>query len=905
MFVGLAMFASLAYAQTETASRVAKASIQHALKTAGQVADAPVDYKASIFTKDEGADTIHCFTFAPSDTVGIRYGMSSVLTATDVINDTAVAGSAHTVPLAEDVWYWISDSASFCSTYSTQYPNTGLLQLIQQRMFPAANPGKADDGFMFLTYREQSGRVGNFNTYFSLPPVVNANPSGNNHLMVEVRLTQTYAKYYDRCFIDYKIGNSWKAREINVEGIDVEVNTLAAYHPMFTMPAELMTQDSIYLRFRGTSNRRGNIYGYLWAVDNVAVMSVTRADRWNLAGARALDGFYGTIPHRMEIPLTYGISAYNVGTATLTDAKLTVSAGTTPTNFTTVATGTGITMPAGNVSTPYNLIINERGFYVADSAVDYYGHGWYGEFENYGNTTGTLIGGYQGRALPTNTLGKNYYTITATASNNSGNGLTLNTKFDTVLYTVSDFLEQPQSGRIEGYRWGVDNGIIPAGSIFCPQFTDDGFVSGDTADNHYTNAGYYILMRYVTGNTVPNDFRFRGLEIVPQTMYDTARMRGATIMPFIFEEIYFDDGTRDFASVPCGIDNRIFSVDGSQANQLQTGYIRPETDYNAINIPFPDQPALKPNTSYYFGYVLNSDAYFAPAGQESSYRTTNDTGAFIYTRYSNDPEIADYYAQNMMPPTPYHVFAYDPMAPNEDRKVVYGSNIDNHPLIRPIVGERMEMPESQVIINCDALGNTDTNGFYVYRGGDSICNNSFNITVGSSQAIEFYPSGDHSFIDTIYLNNVPLTVYNEETGDGDLAEYEYNVVDNPNAANPFVYLQRSRYVYYISEVQENMTYVFTAKTHWEEHLIGIDPVASEVSLGLAPNPATSTVKLNISGVSGMVNCNIIDMSGRVIYNANINAEGENTINVSSLPAGAYFVRITNSTFSKIEKLIIR
>ena len=47
------------------------------------------------------------------------------------------------------------------------------------------------------------------------------------------------------------------------------------------------------------------------------------------------------------------------------------------------------------------------------------------------------------------------------------------------------------------------------------------------------------------------------------------------------------------------------------------------------------------------------------------------------------------------------------------------------------------------------------------------------------------------------------------------------------------------------------------------------------------------------------------MSGRVVYNANINAEAETTINVSNMPAGAYFVRITNDTFSKIEKLIIK
>ena len=74
---------------------------------------------------------------------------------------------------------------------------------------------------------------------------------------------------------------------------------------------------------------------------------------------------------------------------------------------------------------------------------------------------------------------------------------------------------------------------------------------------------------------------------------------------------------------------------------------------------------------------------------------------------------------------------------------------------------------------------------------------------------------------------------------------------------------------------------------------------------LQPNPATSQVSLNIEGVNGMVNCSIIDMSGRVVYNQSINAENANVINLNSLAKGAYFVRITNEQFSKVEKLIVR
>lgn len=890
MFVGLAMCASFAFAQTQSISRIAKASMKQDLKAHAQPTLAPVDYKASIFSKEEGADTIRTFTFAENDMTGINYGLGSVLGPNDQINDTNTAGMAHTVPLEKDVWARIQDSAWFAENVASAYPNSrNYVDFVLNRMAVAANPGTQDDGFMFLTMMEQTNLAGNFNAYFTLPAV----QKRADTRMIEVRLTQAYIKYYDRCYIDYKVGGNWYAREINVEGVDVEINGAASYRSAYTMPVALVGESNVELRIRALSWHRGSAYGYLWAVDNVAVVSITQEERWLLSSARAFDGFYGMMPEGMEVPMTFGVVARNTGVVQLNNATLTVSAGTNPSNFTTIATGTPKNIPAGDINATYNLVVNERGFMEPDSALDYGLQGWLGNFSNYGATT--LSGGFRGRALPTATVGDNYYTITASANS-------LNTKFDTVLYTVSEYLEQPRSGRLEGYRWGIDNGLIASRSIFCPQFTNDGFITGDTADNHYTTAGYSVHMRYITGKDIPENWRFRGIEIVPQTLYDTARMRGTTIVPIVYEEDYVSQpGYVLWQRVPCGIDNRAFPVNGSMANKLETGYILPQTDYNAITIQFPDQPAMKPNTAYRFGYILNSDGYFAAAGQERSYISTDDTGALIRVNYSQDPEIAKYANQNMIPPTYLNIIVRDPV--NERNQNVYGWYIDNFPLIRPIVGEPDVLPLNYVFANCG----TDSTGFYIQHGTDSICNANYEVSVGSSQNVYIMPAGNHHVIDTVYLNGVALTFYDEETGEGDLQVEEADVVDDPSAANPWVYLSRSYYIYTIEEVEpvEAQSYVFTAKTHWEPWVIGIDPVAPEVGLSLAPNPATSTVKLNISGVTGMVNCSIIDMSGRVVYNTNINAEGQNMINVSNFPAGAYFVRITNNTFSKIEKLIIR
>lgn len=903
MFVGLAMCASFAFAQTESVSRIAKASMKQDLKAPVKVKQAAVDYKASIFAKEEGADTIRTFTFASNDMTGINYGLSAVLSASDEINDTLTAGMAHTVPLEKDVWFRIQDTTWFAANYAAQFPGASTytgLRFILNRMSTDNNPGHDDDGFMFLSLSEQTNLAGNFNTYFTLPAVT----KNSNTLMIEVRLTQAYRKYYDRCYIDYKVGGKWYAREINVEGVDVSVNGAASYHPMYTMPASLVNENNIELRIRSISWHRGSAYGYCWAVDNVAVVSITREDRWVLSGARTFDGFYGTMPQGMQIPMTFGVAARNMGIATLNDAKLTVSAGTTPANFTAVATGTPKTLAAGNIATNHNLVIDERGFMQPDSALDYGIQGWLGYCSNYG--AATLSGGYRARALPTTTVGDNYYTITASASNNI-NSNTLNTKFDTVLYTVSDYVEQPQSGRVEGYRWGIDNGLIPSGSIFCTQFTDDHYVTGDTADNHYTTAGYSVHSRFITGKDIPNNWRFRGIEIVPQTLYDTARMRGAYIVPIVYEEDYVSQpGYLMWQRVPCGIDNQAFRVDGSQANKLETGYILPTSDYNAITIQFPDQPAMKPNTAYRFGYTLNTDSYFAAAAQESYYRDFNDTGAVVYKPYSDNPEIAKYATQNMMPPTYLNIIVRDPV--DTESGQVTGWNIDHFPLIRPIVGEPDIMEVNYIFANCDEYTtDTTTTGFYLKHGTDSVCG-SYEVTVGSSQYVYIMPAGKHSVIDTVFLNGQPLSIYDPETEEGELQVDEDNVIDpNSDPNNPYIYLERKMYIYFIGQVEDRNTasYVFTAKTHWAPWIVGIDPVAPEVGLTLAPNPATSTVKLNITGVTGMVNCNIIDMSGRVIYNANINAEAQNSINVSNLPAGAYFVRVTNNTFSKIEKLIIR
>ena len=113
--------------------------------------------------------------------------------------------------------------------------------------------------------------------------------------------------------------------------------------------------------------------------------------------------------------------------------------------------------------------------------------------------------------------------------------------------------------------------------------------------------------------------------------------------------------------------------------------------------------------------------------------------------------------------------------------------------------------------------------------------------------------------------------------------------------------ERNYFIVTFSNLDKNHQVSFRGHTG----TLGIESEAVSTSLGMCPNPASNNVTLNMTGVTGMVNCSIIDMSGRVIYNRTINAENSHTIDLSNVAAGAYFVRVTNDTFSKVEKLIVR
>ena len=83
--------------------------------------------------------------------------------------------------------------------------------------------------------------------------------------------------------------------------------------------------------------------------------------------------------------------------------------------------------------------------------------------------------------------------------------------------------------------------------------------------------------------------------------------------------------------------------------------------------------------------------------------------------------------------------------------------------------------------------------------------------------------------------------------------------------------------------------------------VGIADVAA-FGFGLHPNPATSSVTVDLGSVNAIVT--VIDQSGRTVYSRE-NASGRLTIDVSQMAKGAYFVRVTGAESTAVRKLIVR
>ena len=850
MVLTFALCASFVFAQMATPQLkgVAKASTKEA--------KIQNNYSSSIFTKEET-------TLLTVDFHAANEGYS-----TGIISG-GLEGHGQNYDYA--VWQrWPNVETSTLTAASATYPY--ITQAWQgpdqfaQSVFNMADSSvsSSENGFMLMMMIEQrSSHSGNFNAYIRIDSI-----DASSAEILDVELFQRYRKYYDNCYIDYSIdGNTWNEVEINVTGVDITVNSDLRGFTRYALPttAAGVNNLSIRIRWKSLDSDRAT-YGYWWLIDDVSIIQA-EPNRLKQYGQEYVEGNYGMIPQGMKInPAWYGYVQNNgaytqnnvVATIHHLNAAQDVDTEIDMFNNQTIAVDYG-----------KDIVADRSGWLLLDS-LEY--RGWYGYIDHSPNGTGI--------DLPTETLGDNY--MYASVGNADAN-----MTYDTMYYKVTGL----ENG---AYRWAHDNGVLtyfPTNYWLYGYVLVQGrwYVTDDPGEVQYYNAGYMVTSRYTTDVNVPEGWVIRGVELVASPV-DGFHSTGARISGVLLWDDY-DGGSVTFRNIMTGANvKEITSSDINDSNIIgrnTAGYLEPG-NYNSIIIEFPEQPTLEPNTSYRIGYSMEDNSYFAVAHEAyGSYRMASPTRPDQYDTiiYFRNNEATAKYAHYYMPNS-YQSYINDPSYGGSDQTGTFAYYQELNPMIRMLVGPAQAVNRVNINIECDS-----TDFGTVAYGGNEVCGETITPVEGSTATV-VASTATWCTVKHVYVDGVEVQPWDEDTEEGD---------QNLSA----IYDEASHvwvYQYSFTNVQGDHTIKFVFS---EGQPISIDPAAAGVRMNLQPNPATSVVNMNIEGVSGMVNCVLIDMSGRVVYNQNLNAETAQTINVSNLAKGAYFVRITNDKFSKVEKLIVR
>lgn len=723
----------------------------------------------------------------------------------------------------------------------------------------------AENGFMMMSlYDQRTPFSGNFNAYILFSGI-----DASEAHVVDVSFYQFYRKYYDNCYLDYcTSGNNFNEMEINTTGIDIDVNGQIVGMVTYTLPIAAAGSSNLSVRIRYKSlDAARNAYGYFWAIDDVT-MVCGPDNRLQKYDQEYVEGNYAMVPQGMKINPAWFSQVKNSGAVDQNNVNAKIyHLNATQDQATEIDAFNNGTV---GVSATKGIYVDREGWLGVDS-LDY--RGWYGYIDHTPHGSGV--------DLPTETLGDNY--IYATAGNDS-----VTVAYDTMWYQVMG----ANNGK---YTWSHDNGVLtysPYNYWLFGYVNVNGtwYVTEDAEDVHFYQAGYMVNSRYTTDNTVPAGWVIKGVELVASPV-DGYHSTGSKISAVLMQDQY-DGGSVGFNTVVTGANvKEITSADVNDSNVIgrnSAGYLT-NGNYHTVYIEFPEQPALEPNTSYRVGYSMEEDGYFALAQEaQGSYRVASPTRPDRYDTiiyFKNDEATAKYASR--FPVNQYQTYIYDPSYGGDGNGSTFASwYVPYNPMIRLIVGEETAVTRHNINVTCEG----EDYGYAAYAG-NAVCGQTVTPVAGSTATIVGYSLT--GCLATVTVDGVVVEPFNEDTEEGD-----------PNFTISYDESQES-YAYFYSFALIEGDHTIHFEFFEDTTQISIDPVAAGVRMNLQPNPATSQVNLNIAGVTGMVNCMLIDMSGRVVYNQNINAESAQVINLSNLAKGAYFVRITNDKFSKVEKLIVR
>lgn len=849
-----ALCATFAIAQTNHKA----VKLQTAQNQMVQKADVKVmqsSYKGSLFTKAAG-DVLASEDFATEPATG-------VLTASDQISGHPVGSdTAHTQTGYASRWHrWTDTTVAYLETMATQYPGFAG-QYYSGSDFPmrSATP---TNGYMFLSMIEyiSTPTVGGYNAWFALPSI-----STTGAPLVDITFYQNYRKFNnDQCWIDYSLdGTTWTAFEINVKGIDVQVNGMRRGYTTITLPTAIVNQANVNLRMRWSCQQdgyRGGTYGYYWAVDDVQFVEAP-ADRFRAVSNEYFEGFYQMMPQGLNVPMVWNAEFKNTGVNTQTNVTGTINTMASMTTPSQVAVSVAAARKANNAFTDASTLAANESAVACIDPFGYYAYNGFGycDYNPSVNqpTHGTVA------CLPTATTGRHFWfvDVNSTALQHIADSIT----FDTIGYDVNAIDPAHNNAAI----WGRDNGVLSKYSYWIYGMTGANTNTfSDRPDDvpGWDEANYSVLNSYVTGDNVPANWRIKGVELVTSTYGDGLAEAGVSISSLLIRDsVGLSDNGQDnslyFKTPETGASDYV--VQESDLNDTTNMQYKLNGTYNTIRIEFPEQPVLMPKTAYHIGYSLNEPGYFSVAESRNFYYDLENVGHY----YGSTPGMEEY--DGIVNPTNYYnTLIYDPTVSSWN---IF--RVSSYPMIRMLVGPYQHMPKTLVNFECD--GET---GMIYDLNYNELCGHSDSVTTGANKTFYFIPSEGY-IVDQIFENGE--VVFTNDEND------EENFMDADGGALTFT-------------IGADET---TIRCTFKEYEEGID-LAANVSMNLQPNPATSNVQLTINGVEGMVDFALIDMSGRVIRSNQINAEVAQNINLNGLAKGAYFVRITNNNFSKVEKLIVR
>ena len=90
--------------------------------------------------------------------------------------------------------------------------------------------------------------------------------------------------------------------------------------------------------------------------------------------------------------------------------------------------------------------------------------------------------------------------------------------------------------------------------------------------------------------------------------------------------------------------------------------------------------------------------------------------------------------------------------------------------------------------------------------------------------------------------------------------------------------------------------------------VGIVDIASSMNLNIYPNPTNGIFTIDINGINSNMDMQIYNIQGKIIRNEKLNNDNSTytrEIDLSTYPKGIYFVKLINTNFTKVAKVILQ